>query len=312
MYAITGTIENLDLAVILQTMNISKKTGCMEVKTGEETSRIFFEQGAIVHALTKNLEGETAFYDLLTVEQGTWGFIPDMTPPKRTIRNKIEGLLLNWSNLMDEWNSIKDKLPQQDAILRMVDVPEDEREHLVFNMDEWEVLELIKRYGLTSKVFEESKVGRFKTGKAILKFLSIDLIKIEKQDKENIEKIMNFLNDVGSELGERNLGANHFRRIVDKFTVETAKRYKFMNDLRLDENLKFTGLKTKGLLNENVIEALKDLLWNIIDYVNSLVGTPLAFDQMSKVIGRHFKPGDEIMRTLKLDEYIASEGRVRR
>ena len=76
MYAITGTIENLDLAVILQTMNISKKTGCMEVKTGEETSRIFFEQGAIVHALTKNLDGR--FCDLLTVEQGTWGFIPDM------------------------------------------------------------------------------------------------------------------------------------------------------------------------------------------------------------------------------------------
>lgn len=56
MYAITGTIENLDLAVILQTMNISKKTGCMEIKSGDETSRIFFEQGNVVHAQTRSLE----------------------------------------------------------------------------------------------------------------------------------------------------------------------------------------------------------------------------------------------------------------
>ncbi len=312
MYAITGTIENLDLAVILQTMNISKKTGCMEVKTGDDTSRIFFEQGTIIHAETKKLEGETAFYDMLTVSAGTWGFVPDMTTQKRTIKNKIEGLLLNWSNLMDEWNSIRDRLPSQDAVLKMADVPEDEREHLVFNMEEWEVLDLIRKHGLVSKVFSESSVGKFKTSKALLKFLSIDLVKIEKQDRENIEKVLSFLNDVGTELGERNLGTNHYRRIIDKFTVEAGKRYKFMNDLRLDENLKFTGLKAKGMLNEELIDALKELLWNVIDYVNSLVGTPLAFDQMSKVIAKYFKPGEDLMKTLKLDEYIASEGKIRR
>lgn len=312
MYAITGTIENLDLAVILQTMNISKKTGCMEIKTGYDTSRIFFDQGTIVHAETKNLEGETAFYDLLTISQGTWGFIPDMASPKKTIKNKIEGLLLNWSNLMDEWNSIKDKLPPVDSIMRMIDVPENEREHIVFNMEEWEVLDLIRKHGLVSKVFEESTVGKFKTSKAILKFTSIDLVKIEKQDKENVDKLLAFLADVGLELGERNLGTNHYRRIVDKFTVEGAKKQKFLNELRLDESLRFVGLKSKTLINDEVIMALKDLLWNIVEYVNSLVGTPLAFDQMSKVIAKHFRPSDELMKTLRLDEYIISEGKIRR
>ena len=312
MYAITGTIENLDLAVILQTMNISKKTGCMEVKTGDLTSKIFFEQGIITHAETRNLNGETAFYDTLTISSGTWGFIPDMSSPKRTINNKIEGLLLNWSNLMDEWNSIKDRLPPQEAIIKMVDVTEDEKEHLVFNMEEWEVLDLVRFHGLVSKIFEDSKLGRFKTSKAILKFLSIDLVRIEKQDTENIDKLVSFLNDVGIELGERNLGTNHYHRIVDKFAIEVGKKHKFMNDVRLDDKLKLTGVAVKGMLSGEVVEALKELLWNIIEYVNSLVGTPLAFDQLSKVIWKHFKPGDDLLKNLKLDDYLASEGKIRR
>jgi hypothetical protein len=312
VYAITGTIENLDLAVILQTMNISKKTGCMEIKTGEDTSRIFFNQGSIVHALTKNLEGETAFYDLLTITSGTWGFIPDIKSNKVTISNKIEGLLLNWSNLMDEWNSIRDRLPPDDAILKIIPIPDDEREHIVFNMEEWEVFNLIKTQGLVAKIFENSTLGRFKTSKAILKFMSMDIAMLEKQDTEEIDKTISFLDDVGIELGERNLGKNHYRKIVDKFTVEIGKKYRFMNELRLDDNLKFVVSFSKGLLKEEVVSALKMLLWNIIEYVNSLVGTPLAFDQLSKVITRHFPPGDQLMIKLSLDEYMATEGRVKK
>ncbi len=312
MYAITGTIENLDLAVILQTMNISKKTGCMEIKTGEDTSRIYFGQGAIIHAETKNLEGETAFYDLLTITSGTWGFIPDMRTPKQTISNKIESLLLNWSNLMDEWNSIRDRLPPDDAMLKIVPIPDDEREHIVFNMEEWEVFNLIKTHGLVAKIFENSTLGRFKTSKAILKFMSMDIATQEKQDTEDIDRTMAFLDDVGIELGERNLGKNHYRKIIDKFTVEIGKKHRFMNELRLDDDLKFSGLMTKGLLKEEVVSSLKLLLWNIIDYVNSLVGTPLAFDQLSKVITKHFPPGDQLMVRLGLDEYMATEGRIKR
>ncbi|MEZ4812260.1 MAG: DUF4388 domain-containing protein [Caldisericia bacterium] len=312
MYAITGTIENLDLAVILQTMNISKKTGCMEIKSGEETSRIFFDDGNIVHAETKTLDGETAFYDLLTIDNGTWGFIPELESPRRTIKSEINSLLLNWSNLMDEWNSIRDRLPTDDAILRIAEITEDEREHLVFNMEEWEVLDVIRKYELTSKIFEMSRVGRFKTSKALLKFISIDLVKIEKQDTEDVVRTIDFLNDVGSEVGERNLGTNHFRRIVDKFAVELGKKYSFMNNLRLDSNLKLVGIDTKGILNENIIEALSEFLWSIIDYINSLVGSRLTFDHMRKVINKHFDPGDDLMINLELDEYLKSDGRSRR
>ncbi|HOO97134.1 MAG TPA: DUF4388 domain-containing protein [Caldisericia bacterium] len=312
MYAITGTIENLDLAVILQTMNISKKTGCMEIKSGDETSRIFFEQGNVVHAQTRSLEGETAFYDLLTISHGTWGFVPEMEPPKRTITNKIEGLLLNWSNLMDEWNSIKDRLPPEDAILKIAEIPENEREHLVFNMEEWDVLDVIGKHELTSKVFEVSKVGRFKTSKALLKFIGIDLVKVEKQDTEDIVRTIDFLNDVGREVGERNLGTNHFRRIVDKFAVELGRKHNFMNNLRLDSNMKFIGIETKGVLSSEVIKALSELFWNVIDYVNSLVGSHLTFDHMNKVISKHFDPGDELMIQLGLDKYIQTEGKYRR
>ncbi len=312
MYAITGTIENLDLAVILQTMNISKKTGCMEIKSGEETSRIFFDDGNIIHAETKTLDGETAFYDLLTIDNGTWGFIPELESPRKTIKSEINSLLLNWSNLMDEWNSIRDRLPSDDAILRIAEIPEDEREHLVFNMEEWEVLDVIRKYELTSKIFEMSRVGRFKTSKALLKFISIDLVKIEKQDTEDVVRTIDFLNDVGSEVGERNLGTNHFRRIVDKFAVELGKKYSFMNNLRLDSNLKLVGIDTKGILNENIIEALSEFLWSIIDYINSLVGSHLTFDHMRKVINKHFDPGDDLMINLELDEYLKSDGRSRR
>ncbi len=309
MYAITGTIENLDLGVIIQTMNISRKTGCMEIKSGDETSKLFFSDGNIVHAQTKTLEGETALYDLLTIEDGTWGFIPEMNSPKRTITSAIDSLLLNWSNLMDEWNSIKDKLPPDDAILKIAEVSEDEKEHLVFNMEEWEVLDIIRKNELTSKVFKNSVVGRFKTSKALQKFIGIDLVKIEKQDTEDIARMIDFLNDVGLEVGERNLGTNHFRRIVDKFAVDIGKKYSFMNELRLDGNMKLVGLVSTGLLSETIIEALSKFLWSIVDYVSSLVGSHLTDEHMSKVVKKHFDPDDALVDSLKLDKYIGNDFR---
>lgn len=311
MYAITGTIENLDLGVIIQTMNISRKTGCMEIKSADETSKLYFSDGNIIHAQTKTLEGETALYDLLTIEDGTWGFIPEMKSPKRTITSAIDSLLLNWSNLMDEWNSIKDRLPPDDAILKIAEVPEDEREHLVFNMEEWEVLHVIRKNELTSKVFENSIVGRFKTSKALLKFIGIDLVKIEKQNTEDVTRVIDFLNDVGLEVGERNLGTNHFRRIVDKFAVDIGKKYSFMNELRLDGNIKLVGLETRGLLSENIIEALSTFLWNIVDYVSSLVGSHLTFEHMNKVVKKHFDSEDILIKSLKLDKYINNDGKSR-
>lgn len=310
MYAITGTIENLDLAVIFQTMNISKKTGCMEIKTGNDISRVFFDQGTIIHAETEKLVGESAFYDMLTISNGSWGFVPEMTTKKRSINNKIEGLLLNWSNLIDEWNSINSRLPPNDSILKMAEISEDERENLKFNIEEWGVLDLIKKYGQISKVFSESGIGKFKTSKVLLKFLSSNLVMIIRQDKEKIEKIIKFLNDINIELGGHCLGVNHYRHVMDKLKIELTKKHNSLCNLTLDEKLNFKGFVTKELNTEELVDACKELLWKVVDYVSTLVGSQVVYSRMSKIISNHFKQGDDLMKILKLDEYVRSEGKI--
>jgi CheY-like chemotaxis protein len=68
--SVTGDLQHLSIAEIVQTLNLGTKTACVTVESGDREGRIWFEGGAARHARTGELEGEKAFYEMMRWEAG--------------------------------------------------------------------------------------------------------------------------------------------------------------------------------------------------------------------------------------------------
>jgi hypothetical protein len=67
-----GTLTNTRLHDIIQLICIARATCHMQVRSGTHKGLICFKDGEIVHADTGGVEGERAFYDILSWELGVF------------------------------------------------------------------------------------------------------------------------------------------------------------------------------------------------------------------------------------------------
>jgi hypothetical protein len=89
----SGTVTNTSLLDIIQLLCISGNTCRMNVRSGDLSGVVCFKGGEIVHAEKDGLEGEQAFYDILSWDTGV--FECDEVPgEKQTIRESWDFLLM--------------------------------------------------------------------------------------------------------------------------------------------------------------------------------------------------------------------------
>lgn len=67
-----GTLTNTSLHDVIQLLCVARGTCRMRVKSWSGAGFIAFRDGEIIHAECDVLEGEEAFYALLTLEQGVF------------------------------------------------------------------------------------------------------------------------------------------------------------------------------------------------------------------------------------------------
>jgi hypothetical protein len=82
---------------------------------------------------------------------------------------------------------------------------------------------------------------------------------------------------------------------MDKLRIELTKKHNSLSNLTFDEKLNFKGFTTKELNTEELVDAFKELLWKVVDYVIALVGSQVVYSRMSKIISNHFKQDDDLM-----------------
>ena len=99
---VSGTLENLSLPDIVQTLVVGMKTACVSLSRGTRKGKISFEQGRLVAAECGKRKGENAFYELVTWQDGEF-VIEHGIPCKRP---NLEGdamfLLMEGLRRMDE------------------------------------------------------------------------------------------------------------------------------------------------------------------------------------------------------------------
>jgi len=115
----SGSLADMGLVDLLQTIDISRKSGVLHLESGHTHGEIFFREGKIVDAEVGRLVGERAVYRALVFSDGT--FEIDFRPVRREERIQIstQGILMEGMRRLDEWGRMLEQLPPLDSVFEV-------------------------------------------------------------------------------------------------------------------------------------------------------------------------------------------------
>ena len=101
-----GSLAEIPPFAILQILEMGRKTGLLKLDTEHGVGRLWFENGAPVHAENKNQLGFDAALSIIQATSGRFTFEPVTEMPSPTIRASVTELLLEACRLLDELGSV--------------------------------------------------------------------------------------------------------------------------------------------------------------------------------------------------------------
>ena len=133
-----GSLSEMGLVDLLQTIDISRKSGVLSLDEGVRSGTIYFDEGRLVHAeldskaapdrpadgaaspRTHLLKGERAIYRFLVWSEGDFDLeFRTVEPPEVTIQTSTQGLLMEGMRRLDEWGRMLEQLPPLDSIFEV-------------------------------------------------------------------------------------------------------------------------------------------------------------------------------------------------
>ncbi len=97
-----GTISEFQLTDLIQMNCLGRMTTALYIEHEGTRGEIYFDEGNIVHAEFENLEGEEAFYEILSWEGGNFSVEREKIPAKETIIKGWQSVLLEGMRRLDE------------------------------------------------------------------------------------------------------------------------------------------------------------------------------------------------------------------
>jgi hypothetical protein len=138
-----GSIRQFSLPDIVQFLSAAQKTGKLELVLAgsNETASIFFEDGVVSHAETRESEGEEAFYEVMRWRDGRFEFAPDEKSDKQSVRRHGAVLLMEGARRSDEWGVLSEEISDMSLIPEFV-LPDESQagKQITLNTSEWMVL----------------------------------------------------------------------------------------------------------------------------------------------------------------------------
>lgn len=120
-----GNLSDMGVVDLVQTFEIGRKTGVIHIQ-GTRSGTVFFRDGRVIDARLGRASGESAFYRILNISDGTFDlqFVPVECPERIAIAT--QALLLEGMRRLDEWGRILEQLPGVEVVfeldyLRLVD-----------------------------------------------------------------------------------------------------------------------------------------------------------------------------------------------
>jgi len=97
-----GKISEFQLTDLIQMNCLGRMTTALYIEHEGTQGEIYFDEGNIVHAEFENLQGEEAFYEILSWEGGNFSVEREKPPAKETIIKGWQSVLLEGMRRLDE------------------------------------------------------------------------------------------------------------------------------------------------------------------------------------------------------------------
>ncbi len=97
-----GAVDSLPLVDLLQVWSLNGFSGLITVTALGTSGRIYFVDGAIVHAEAGDVVGEAAITTIIGWSQGSFELFPNTATLARTIEKSVSHLLLDAHRVIDE------------------------------------------------------------------------------------------------------------------------------------------------------------------------------------------------------------------
>lgn len=171
----SGRFADFSLPDVLRIIVHSQKTGYLAVTFKTSQSRIFVSQGQIYHAESEGLQGEKAFYNLMTYDPAAeFEFIESENIPARTIDSELDTLVQSAIDYLEDWRKLTRQYPllsvhtvvqlQQDTVSPEVSGPAQElldllREQGTLNLYQLAEMSSLSLPELAEQLFSLEKAG---------------------------------------------------------------------------------------------------------------------------------------------------------
>ncbi|MFO7180765.1 MAG: response regulator [Pseudomonadota bacterium] len=108
---LSGSLEDMGVVDLLQTFEISRKSGILRINAGRREVRVYFRDGKVVDAELGRLRGEEAVYRALILTEGTFEVEFRPVDNEDIIPTTTQGLLMEGMRRVDEWGRLQEQLP---------------------------------------------------------------------------------------------------------------------------------------------------------------------------------------------------------
>lgn len=117
--AVSGSLDQVSMADLLQIFSVNRRSGCLQVSAGtqREAAEIFLHDGRIEEATVGHARGEKALYRLLSWSGGRFSFVPEQRATAVTLNASTDTLLMEGMRQGDELERMRDQIPAPDVVL---------------------------------------------------------------------------------------------------------------------------------------------------------------------------------------------------
>ncbi len=175
--ALVGDIRSFKLNSLFQLITMEGKSGVLTIDDGARQAKCYFQTGKLYHCSLSKLTGASAFFELLTWDDGKFSFNDRGRIDLRTIYEPIDSLLIQGSKQLEEWQIIKIQGPFQDEIFEVSGEAPDSMTDFTMTPDYWKILRLIDGKLTCNQVAEKSGLGYLSSYRIIFDLKSAGLIR---------------------------------------------------------------------------------------------------------------------------------------
>lgn len=177
----SGSIEEVPLPDLLQLFGTSKKNGVLVIRTDDDVGRIYLKKGNISFAIINDLDDVPplkSVYRMLTWQKGLF----DLDPPDdrefpNEVNMSVQEILMEGIRQLDEFNRLKEELPELNAKLVMCSPLIPPLREL--KPEELDVLQLAHNYGHLETLLNKSLATDLETVEIVLKLLKANYLRAE-------------------------------------------------------------------------------------------------------------------------------------